>query len=469
MGRLVIVSNRVGPLNDAGQAGGLAVAVADALKSNGGLWFGWTGETSQEGTFGPIHREEENGVSLATIDMTPLEAEEFYAGFANSTLWPILHYRLDLAHFDRRFELAYQRVNERFGSRLRQLIRPDDTIWVQDYHFLLLGEQLRSGGFTGPLGFFLHTPFPGPEILSALPNAKNIVRAMMAFDVLGFQTEIDRRNFRRFVLTELNGHRLPNKLIVVGERTAFAAAFPIGIDADGFSSFVESKEAQRFEGRLRRMLGEGEQIIGVDRLDYSKGIPDRFRAFECLLEHYPENRGKVSLMQIAPLSRSELDAYSDLRSEAEELAGHINGIYAGLDWTPVRIMTRGFTRRALSGIYRASRIALVTPLRDGMNLVAKEYVAAQDPDDPGVLVLSKFTGAATQLTEALLVNPHDIVGVAEALQTALHMRLEERKERWDSLNTNIRTMTADSWCSDFLRALDEHWSSQNSPASEPGD
>jgi trehalose 6-phosphate synthase len=231
-------------------------------------------------------------------------------------------------------------------------------------------------------------------------------------------------------------------------------AFPIGIDADRYSSFAQSGEARRREAQLRTLLGSRQQIIGVDRLDYSKGIPERFRAFERLLRDFPEHVGKVSLLQVAPISRADVDAYAALRRELEELAGHINGAFATLDWTPIRIMTRGFTRKGLAGIYRASRVCLLTPLRDGMNLVAKEYVAAQNPDDPGVLVLSRFTGAARGMEDALIINPHDPADVAEALQRALLMPLEERRERWRSLYDHVVEGSAGHWCETFLAKLE---------------
>jgi trehalose 6-phosphate synthase len=454
MSRLVVVSNRVGPLSDEGKAGGLAVGLADALRTRGGIWFGWSGEESAEGTFGPLHLTEEGAVSMATLDMTPADVEEFYGGFANQTLWPILHYRLDLADFDRRYEDAYKRVNERMAERLMPMLEPGDLVWVHDYHFLLFGAELREAGFDGPLGFFLHVPFPGPELLMALPNARAIVRAMLAYDLIGFQTETDRRNFARFLREDLGGRILEDGWIEVEGRRVRAGAFPIGIDAAGFAKFADSAEAKKHEKQLRDMLGDRQQIVGVDRLDYSKGIPDRLRAFERLLRDYPENRGRVSMLQVAPLSRSELEAYAELRRELEELAGRINGIYAQLNWTPVRIMTRPFTRKALAGIYRASRVGLVTPLRDGMNLVAKEYVAAQNPEDPGVLVLSCFAGAVEQLREALIVNPYDASDVAGALQAALRMPLAERRERWQALNECVQSANAQAWCESFLQALE---------------
>jgi len=453
MSRLVVVSNRVGPLSDEGKAGGLAVGLADALRQRGGVWFGWSGQTTEEGTFGPLHLTTEGEVQLATVDLTSTDLEEFYTGHANQSLWPVLHYRVDLATFDRRFADAYWRVSERMGERLRPLLRPDDLVWVHDYHFIPLGELIRSGGFEGRIGFFLHVPFPAPEIVTTIPDGRRLVRSMLSYDVVGFQTEIDRDNFCRFCVSEI-GARLVGDRLEWNGRSTLAGAFPIGIDADRFASFATSAEATRRMSQARSALRDRKLIIGVDRLDYSKGIPERFRAFERLLRDYPENCGKVTFLQVAPLSRADVDAYAALRRELEELAGRINGAFALLDWIPVRMMTRGFTRKGLAGLYRGSHVCMVTPLRDGMNLVAKEYVAAQDPEDPGVLLLSRFAGAAGDLTEALIVNPHDSAEVAEALQRALQMPLGERQERWRALNEKVQSGSAQRWCESFLAALE---------------
>lgn len=453
MSRLVVVSNRVGPLKDTGRAGGLAVALVDALAQAGGIWFGWSGETSEEGTFGNVRRVGSRKVLLATLDMTPADYDAFYVGYANKTLWPVFHYRLDLAVFDRHAEEGYLRVNDRFASRLRSLLRPDDVIWVHDYHFLPFAASLRAMEVENPTGFFLHIPFPAPEVLAALPNAAQMVRRMLAYDVIGFQSRRDAANFRRFAVEELGVCEAKNGDLRLGPRRTVVRAFPIGIDAEGFARQATTPDARRHTRRTEKLLAGRQQIIGVDRIDYSKGLPERFRAFGRLLEDYPENRGRISLMQVAPPSRAELDAYAEIRRELEALTGNINGRFADLDWTPIRYMTRSFTRRALAGLYRASRVALVTPLRDGMNLVAKEYVAAQRAEDPGVVVLSRFAGAAEEMSEALIVNPHSAEEVAASLQAALTMPLDERRDRWQALFDRICENDAASWARAFLAAL----------------
>ncbi len=450
MGRLVVVSNRVGPLKDTGRAGGLAVALVDALTKTGGIWFGWSGDVSEEGTFGQLKKQKTKSVQIVQVDMTQADYDDFYAGYDNRTLWPILHYRLDLAVFDRRFEQGYRHVNDRFATRLKPMLKRDDIVWIHDYHFLTMASNLRVMEVTNPIAFFLHIPFPAPEILAALPNAGSIVRAMLAYDLIGFQTKRDASNFRRFVREELGGVDLGDGRIEVGGHEVIARAYPIGIDAEAFSKFAMSPDARRNMSRLEKLLGGRQQIIGVDRIDYSKGLPERFKAFERLLEDYPENRGRVSLMQVAPPSRAELDAYIDIRRELDELTGHVNGQFAELDWTPIRFMTKSFPRRALAGIYRASRVGLVTPLRDGMNLVAKEYVAAQRAEDPGVLVLSRFAGAAEEMQEAMIVNPHSAEEVAAALQTAITMPLEERRDRWQAMFDRLCENDAVAWSNKIM-------------------
>lgn len=445
MGRRVVVSNRVGPLKDTGRAGGLAVGLVDALTQTGGLWFGWSGDVSDEGTFGPLKVQKNRKIQTIQLDMTAADYEEFYAGYANRTLWPVLHYRLDLAVFDRRYEQGYRSVNERFATRLRPHLQDDDVIWVHDYHFLTFGANLRAMEVQNPIAFFLHIPFPAPEILAALPNAASIARSMLAYDLIGFQTERDAFNFRRFVVEELDATDLGGGKLGVNGGVVIAKAYPIGIDAEAFSKFAISPEARRNMARLEKLLGGRQQIIGVDRIDYSKGLPERFRAYERLLEDYPENRGHLSLMQVAPPSRSELDAYIDIRRELDEMTGHVNGRFADLDWTPIRFLTKSFPRRALAGIYRVSRVGLVTPLRDGMNLVAKEYVAAQRPEDPGVLVLSRFAGAAEGMKEAVIVNPHSAEEVAAGIQTAVTMPLEERRDRWQTMFDRLCLEDAAAW------------------------
>jgi len=450
--RLIVVSNRVGPVSDSARAGGLAVALVDALRARGGVWFGWSGSRSEHALTNPVMRYHAR-LSLATLPLSDDDYNEFYRGFSNSSLWPLFHYRIDLTTFDRQQFHGYLRVNHRFARTLTGLLRKDDTVWVHDYHFLAMAEELRRKGCAQRIGFFLHTPFPAPEVLITLPVHDRLVRAMFGYDLIGFQTEADRRCFARYVVDEAGGTEHDDGTLTAFGRTLTARAFPISIDTDAFARMAREKEAQSHLARMRDLLQGRAQVVGVDRLDYSKGLPQRVLAFRQLLVSYPENRGAVSFLQIAPRSRADVSQYRNIRAELEGLAGSINGEFGNYDWTPIRYLGRAFSRRALAGIYRASRVGLVTPLRDGMNLVAKEYVAAQSARNPGVLVLSRFAGAASQLREALIVNPYDVQGVADALQRALNMPLEERRERWQALMKGLRTQDVAAWTESYLAAL----------------
>ena len=450
--RLVIVSNRVatGPRVP---AGGLAVGLRDALLQAGrGLWFGWSGRVVPGGSSAP-HCFERDGISFATLDLDADDYDAYYKGYSNQTLWPLFHYRIDLVRFDRGFREGYLRVNEQFAGALAPLLQPSDIVWVHDYHLTGVAEALRRLGSENRLGFFLHTPFPAHEILVALPEHAELMRALFAYDLIGFQSRSDLRSFRDYVAIEAGGRIHPDGTLTAFGRTIRADVFPIGIDTEDFASLAASAEAAREADRLARLLPGGEIIIGVDRLDYTKGLVERFAAFEQLLEAYPDNRGRVTFLQIAPPSRSDVPQYAELKRTLEGMAGRINGRFAELDWTPIRYLNRPFIRRRLAALYRASRVGLVTPFRDGMNLVAKEYVAAQSEADPGVLVLSRFAGAAQQLTDALIVNPYDVAGMAQAIQHGLKMGLDERRERWRRMMTGLKQADVDNWRRSFVEAL----------------
>ena len=452
MSRLVAVSNRVGPLRGPGRAGGLAVALLEALKARGGLWFGWSGEVSNSGD-ARLQHEQEGPIGTATVDLSEGELDDYYNGFSNRCLWPLFHFRTDLITFDRRHYEGYRRVNRKLANLLAPLLKADDQIWVHDYHLLPFAEALREHAAAQPIGFFLHIPFPMTELLSTLPQHGPLMRSLFSYDLLGFQTEDDLLRFRDYVVRQGGGAVDGNRYTAYG-RTLVAKAYPIGIDTRDLMKQAASAPVQREVAKMRATLGKRTQIIGVDRLDYTKGLPQRFQSMLRLLEDYPDTQGQIELLQIAPTSRGDLEEYGAIRKELESLAGHINGRYAQLDWTPIRYINRGVNRRALTALYRTSRIGLVTPMRDGMNLVAKEYVAAQDPADPGVLVLSQFAGAARQMQAALLVNPYDAVAVSEAIQTARHMPLEERRERHGRLMKSMLAEDVAHWRETFLRDLD---------------
>jgi len=454
MSRLVIVSNRVADLTKSTQSGGLAVAMTDALTRRSGLWFGWDGNVVEQGTRVAPTVKTKGKATTVTLPLTKKDYEDYYTGYSNSVLWPIFHYRLDLAHFRDQYLSGYQRVNSKFADALAPLLKPDDVIWIQDYHLIPLASELRKRGFKQKMGFFLHIPFPPADILAAAPEHEWLVRAMFSYDLIGFQTEADVGNFTRYVQEKLDGQVHEDGRLSAFGRALIVDDFPIGIDVDAFSAMARAPEAnQRIELMQRRMIART-HIIGVDRLDYSKGLPDRFRAFRRLLELYPENQGAVTLMQIAPPSREDVEAYAEIREELERLTGSINGEFGNFDWTPLRYIHRSIPRDTLAALLRGSKVGLVTPLRDGMNLVAKEYVAAQNEDDPGVLVLSSFAGAAAELKEALIVNPYNVDEVATALQRAITMPLAERRDRHAKLMARIRKSDIFNWQQAFLAALD---------------
>ncbi len=454
MGRLVVVSNRVADLTKSTQSGGLAVGLADALKRRGGMWVGWSGETTFEADTAQPALAQAGNVAMATIPLTPEDYDHYYLGFANSVLWPLFHYRLDLVDFHSEFLESYKKVNRRFADVLVPLLKPDDTIWIHDYHLIPLASELRQRGCRQRIGFFLHIPFPPPEVLAAAPGHKWLAESLLAYDLVGFQTQTDVSNLARYAEDHLQLSPLDDEHMSGAAGDLRLGCFPIGIDTEAFAAIAAQPADDVQIDAMRRMVLDRKQIIGVDRLDYSKGLPDRMKAFGRLLELYPQHMKKVTFLQIAPPTRENVDAYSDIRNELEHLSGSINGRFADFNWTPIRYIHRSVAREKLAALYRASRAGLVTPLRDGMNLVAKEYVAAQSPDDPGVLILSKFAGAAEELLEALIVNPYDIDAMAVAIDRALMMPLEERQERHRALFQRVLVGDALAWQKAFLEALE---------------
>jgi trehalose 6-phosphate synthase len=452
MSRIVLASNRVGDLSKGTQAGGLAVAVGDVLRDGNGIWFGWSGDIVPEGSEIGLRLDRQQTVTIATQALTQPEYEGYYLGYSNRALWPVFHYRLDLAVFDSGDLEQYKCVNQRMARSLAGLITDDDCVWIHDYHMIPLGAELRRLGVQNRIGFFLHIPFPPPEIVTAVPDHEWMIDSMFAYDVVGFQTEQDVQNFNRYVEQSAGTAAAETHPFRTSGRQPLVKAYPIGIDADAFAAMATTPEA---ESRIRQLVRGSirNHIIGVDRLDYSKGLPDRFRAFRRLLELHPEHRKQTVLMQIAPPTREELTAYAEIRTELEQLSGAINGAFGDFDWTPIRYIHRAISRDTLAALFRGSKIGLVTPLRDGMNLVAKEYVAAQDESDPGVLVLSQFAGAAADLKEAVIVNPHDPDEVATAIDEAIRMPLGERQERHNALLARVRERDAAAFQRSFLADL----------------
>jgi trehalose 6-phosphate synthase len=447
MSRLVVVSNRVAPIQEGeATAGGLAAGVLDALKQKGGLWFGWSGEiTGEPQPERPTLKRSLGPITVVTIDLSRRDYDEYYRGFANDTLWPVLHYQIGLGHFEWPEFEGYRRVNDLFAAALTPLVRTGDLIWVHDYHLLCLAEALRINGLTNRIGLFLHTPFPAPGVFMTIPSHAALIRSMCAYDLLGFQTEIDRAAFIDYLLRHADGVSTgTDGSVEVFGRVVRTGVYPIGVHVDEVRAQAETPVNRRQATRMRANLME-RLILSVDRLDYSKGLRQRFAAFERFLAEFPARHGLVTFMQIAPPSRSDIGTYQRIRRELEGEAGRINGRFAEVDWVPLRYLNRSFPRNVLMPLYAEAHACLVTPLRDGMNLVAKEYVAAQDPEEPGVLILSEFAGAARELDAALLVNPYDEAGMARAIDQALSMPVAERQQRHQSMLKVMRTNSLERW------------------------
>ena len=465
MARLVVVSNRVSiPGEEPARAGGLEVALQPALQNNGGVWLGWSGKVAPADELETRFVQHKN-VEYVVTDLSKDDFEEYYNGFANRVLWPILHYRLDLAEFARRDLSGYFRVNDHFASELEKVIKNDDLIWAHDYHLIPIAAALRRRGRTNRIGFFLHVPLPPPEILTSLPNHEQLIPLLMQYDVIGFQTEGDVQNFVRYLISECHqiretrvfetaGHRV---ILSVNGQETVVGSFPVGIEPRAFGQLARRNVQSPLVKDLVASLGGRRLVIGVDRLDYSKGLIQRLDAFDTFLANYSAWLGKVTYLQITPKNRSEIPEYSELEEALGSTAGRINGKYGEVAWTPIRYVNRVYSRSVLAGLYRTADVGLVTPLRDGMNLVAKEYVAAQNPEDPGVLILSRFAGAAIDFRRALLVNPYDAESVANALAQALAMPLEERRARHEALYDKICEYDINRWQQEFLTTLRGGW------------
>lgn len=452
--RLIIVSNRVAmPKKDGGAAGGLAVGILAALKDQGGVWFGWDGKLTQREAEGPNVVRKGN-IDFATISLNEDDFEQYYNGFSNRVLWPVCHYLLDFMRYRAADFDGYRRVNSLFARKLAALLEPDDVIWVHDYHLIPLASELRTAGIDNPIGFFLHVPFPSYEALRAVPGHEYLLRAMCAYDVIGFHTPRDLAAFETCLREPVvDAEFLSDHVIKVAGGSLIADVFPIGVDVDGVGKLSKSAANSKKVREMVRSLNDRELIIGVDRLDYSKGLRQRLESYERLLEKYPNAQNNVTLMQIAPPTRSGVRAYDEIRSELEQTSGRINGRFAETDWVPIRYLNKGLARKPLMGFFRNAAVGLVTPVRDGMNLVAKEYVAAQDPDNPGMLVLSSLAGAACELTEAIIVNPYDHDAVADGIAVALNMSLDERRERHAAMMQTLKTNDISAWRGRFVAAL----------------
>ena len=460
MSRLVVISNRVAAARArgvAGAQGGLAGALNAALRESGGLWFGWSGEEVAAPSAEPAVATDDD-VTVATIDLSPQDVDEYYNGYANSTLWPLFHYRLDLTEYERDTAMGYERVNERFAASVAPLIGANDTVWVHDYHLIPLGEGLRRRGLKNRIGFFLHIPWPPTRLFVSLPYHERLVTTMLAYDVVGFQCDEWLDSFLHYCRKELGAEvdEASGRIVFEG-RTVIARAYPIGIDYEHFTAQGQTGEARQAGQRVLSSTRRRTAMIGVDRLDYSKGLPERLDGIGRFFDRHPDRVQDLVFIQIAPPSRADIGAYQQIRAELERKTGQINGARSRIDLVPIRYVNDGHSAAELHGIFRACKIGLVTPLRDGMNLVAKEYVAAQDPEDPGVLILSRFAGAAQQLggqgAGAILINPHSPDDIASAIREAMDMPLAERKARWEPMHACVRDENVQAWTANFTRDL----------------
>ncbi|MWD28284.1 trehalose-6-phosphate synthase [Aquicoccus sp. SCR17] len=441
-GKLIVVSNRIPGKTS---SGGLVVALQDAISSNGGIWIGAHADPGE-----PDDTLEELGTEpyrRLAFHLSAEELENYYLGFANSVLWPLCHRRGDLVQLRAEYERDYLAVNRRVARMVAQVAEPDDLIWIHDYHFLPLAEELRKLHLSNRMGFFLHIPFPSLADLSVLPDPDAFAHWLAQYNLLGLQTSADVARCLEMFRSDQRAEFMPNGSVKFDQNVVAVRSFPIGIDVDKLIHEAETEGPSPF-GREE----PEEFIIGVDRLDYSKGIPNRFRAFGEYLDSRPPDR-RPCLVQIAPPSRERVKAYRDITFELEEIAGRLNGEHAALDWTPIRYIHRSVERSRLARLYRRARACLVTSLADGMNLVAKEYIAAQDPEDPGVLILSRFAGAAEDMQDALLVNPYDTGEIARAIAQALDMPLAERQRRYRGCMAAVRDTDVSQWSKSFLAAL----------------
>jgi trehalose 6-phosphate synthase len=464
---LVVVSNRVArATTNEPMTGGLAAALLPVVEKSGAIWVGSSGRVRDGAQKEPFAEVEALGAgALAMLDLPAAHYGGYYEGFANSALWPALHSRSDLIRVSQDDYQSYREVNAFMARALLRFQKPETVFWIQDYHFLALGAELRELRVKQPIGFFLHTPWPAHSVMSGVPHHRELVEAMLAYDLIGFQTDDDRDNFVSYLQADL-GLSVSDGVVTSRYGKSRCDVFPIGIDPEKFAAQAARAVSHPDVSRLRRSLNGEKLAIGVDRVDYSKGLVNRIEAFDRMLIMNPGLKRTASLLQIATLSRGTIEAYGNLQNQLARLVSEVNGRHGEVDWTPIRYLNKGFSQTVLAGLYRTAQVGIVTPMHDGMNLVAKEYVAAQNPSDPGVLVLSKFAGAANELDAALLVNPHDVDGMARSIATAFSMPLIERRMRWESMMAKLRAGTIQEWFADFIDALQDAHAASERPQNE---
>ena len=459
MPRTLIVSNRLPTKvlrNEEGltfqpSEGGLATGLGSIYRQGDNLWIGWPGLFVQGEAEEAHIREELREDNMAPVFLTEAEIRDFYEGFSNSTLWPTFHYFSEFAEYEQTHWDAYVQVNQKFCEAVLAHAGPEDTIWVHDYQLLLLPEMLRQARPEASIGFFLHIPFPSQELIRVLPWRTELLRGMLGADLIGFHTFGYMRHFLSAV-THLLGYPAQNGQIETPNRSVRVDAFPMGIDYGRYAEAAASPEAEEHQAAYREALRDTRVILSIDRLDYTKGIAQRLRAFDQLLQRYPEWRGQVSLIMLVVPSRDQVAQYADLKVEIDELVGRINAQYRTISWNPILYFYRSLPLEELAALYRLAEVALVTPIRDGMNLVAKEYVASRI-DQRGVLILSERAGAARELSDALVINPTDMGQLVNAMHEALVMPEEEQVARMTAMQALVKRYNVFSWTRLFMNQL----------------
>jgi len=459
MAKTIIISNRLpikiaeenGELVYKQSEGGLATGLGSIFKEGDNVWIGWPGLPVSKNAQKKEITKRLKPEHMRPVFLTAQEVEDFYEGFSNETLWPNFHYFNQYATYDENLWNAYKKVNKKFAAEVNEVAEDGDTIWVHDYQLLLLPQLIREKKPNATIGFFLHIPFPSYESFRLLPWRRELLMGMLGSDFLGFHTYDDMRHFLSSV-NRLAGLGNENGKIILDNRIVRADALPMGIDYDKYAASAASPDTLEREVRYRTSIGEVDLILSIDRLDYSKGIPQRLRAFEKFLEDYPKFHGKVSILMVVVPSRDKVPRYARLKEEIELLVGRINGRFGRINWTPISYFYRSFPLAALSAFYRMSKVALVTPMRDGMNLVCKEYIASR-LDQKGVLILSEMAGASKELSDAIVINPNNLMQMVEAIHDALTMPVDEQKRHMHIMQESLQRYNIHAWVKLFMEEL----------------
>jgi len=453
MSRLVVVSNRVARPDESNDAqGGLVVGVRRALANRGGTWFGWSGKVTDSSQ--PLTHSRDGNTEYVTTELTRNEYQGYYQSFCNEILWPLFHLALGFVEFEKSDYAIYRRTNSRFADELVEHLGAPKMTWVHDYHCIPLGRFLRMRGVDGAIGYFHHVPFPDWDLLRVLPVCEELLEDYLSYDMIGFQTENDKLSFINCLVRAFGAVVSEDgRYAWVKGRSVRIEVLPIGIDVDDLIELADTNRENADSMRLQQALNGRSLIIKACRLDYSKGILNAFKGYERFLDNNPKRIRRTNLLAITPVSRHECRGYAELNLALQRASGRINGRFADIDWVPLKHMMTGYPRSRLMGFFQLADIGLVTPTRDGMNLVSKEFVASQKEEDPGVLILSSLAGAAAELDAAVIINPYHIDAIAAAINQALSMSLEERKERHQALIAKLHVFDIDDWTDSFLSML----------------